>query len=81
MEFGSDKSAKATFVRGRLTSTSEIKLNEDTSIRELDQKETCKCLGIDKGDGMQHAKLKEKIRKECYRQVRAIFHTELNTKN
>ena len=61
MEFGLDKCAKATFTRGRLTSTSEIKLNEDQeirlrdqgiSIRELDQEETYKYLGIDEGHGI-----------------------------
>ena len=51
MEFGLDKYAKATFVRGRITSTSEIKLNEDASIRELDQ-------GIEKADRIQHVKIK-----------------------
>ena len=40
MEFSLDKCAKAIFVRGRLGSTIEIKLNEDTSIRELDQEDT-----------------------------------------
>ena len=35
MESGLDKCAKVTFIRGRLTSTREIKLNEDTGIREL----------------------------------------------
>ena len=40
MKFGLDKCAKATFIRGRLKSASEIKLSEDTSIRELDQEET-----------------------------------------
>ena len=81
MEFGLDRCAKATFIRGRLTSTSEIKLNEDTSIRELDQEETYKYLGTDEADGIQHSKMKEKIRKECYREVRAILHTESNAKN
>ena len=81
MKFGLDKCAKPTFIRGRLTSTSGIKLNEDTTIRQLDQEETYKYLGIDKGDGIQHAKMNEKIRKECYRRVRAILHTELNEKN
>ena len=81
MEFGLGKCEKAAFIRGRLTSTSEIKLNEDTSIRELDQKETYKYLRIDKGDGTQHAKMREKSRKECYRRVKAILHTELNAKN
>ena len=56
-------------------------MNKDTGIRELDQEETYKYLGIDEGDGLQHAKMKKKIRKECYRRVRAILHTELNAKN
>ena len=81
MVFGLGKCEKAAFIRGRLTSTSEIKLNEDTSIRELDQKETYKYLRIDEGDGTQHAKMREKIRKECYRRVKAILHAELNAKN
>ena len=80
MKFGLDKCAKATFLRGRLTSTIEIKLNEDTSIRELDQEETYKCLGIDERGGIQHAKMKEKIRRKCHRLVRAILHTELNAR-
>ena len=67
MVFGLDKCAKVTLNRGRLTSMREIKLNEDTSIRELGQEETYKYLGIDKGDGIQHAKMKEKIRNACYR--------------
>ena len=40
MDFGLDKCGKSTFIRERLTSTSEIKLNEDASIRELNQEET-----------------------------------------
>ena len=67
MEFRLDKCAKATLIRGRLTSTGKNKLNEDTSIRELDQEETYKYLGTDERDGIQLAKIKEKIRKECYR--------------
>lgn len=34
MELGLDKCAKATFIRGRITLTSEIKLNESTCIME-----------------------------------------------
>ena len=40
MEFCLDKCAKATFFRGRLTSASQIKLNEDATITELDQGKT-----------------------------------------
>ena len=81
MEFGLDKCSKATFIRGRLKLTSEIKLNKDTSIMEIDQEDTYKYLGIDKGDGIQHVKMKKNIRKECYRRVRAILNTQLIGKN
>ena len=33
MEFSLDKRKKATFIRERLTSTTEIKMNQDNSIR------------------------------------------------
>ena len=38
--FGLDKCAKATFIRGKLKSTSSILLYIDTKIKELDQEET-----------------------------------------
>ena len=59
MEFSLDKCAKATFIRGGLTSTSETKLDA----KEIDQEETYKYLGIDEGDSIQHAKMKEKKKK------------------
>ena len=40
MEFGLDECAKATFVKGKLTKTSYIVLNQDTAIKELDQEGT-----------------------------------------
>ena len=63
MTFGLDKYAKATFIRGKLKSTSSIVLDIDTKIKELDQEETYKYLGIEECDGIQHGKKKEKIRK------------------
>ena len=36
---------------------------------------------MDKEDGIQDSKMKEKIRKECLRQIRSIMKTELNAKN
>lgn len=42
MEFGLEKRAKATLTDERLTSTSNIKLDGSTSIRELDQEKTYK---------------------------------------
>ena len=67
MEFGLVKCAKATFRKGKLTRATAVELVIDTTICELDQDETCKYLGIDEGNGIHHSKMKEKIRKECYR--------------
>ena len=64
MEFGLDKSAKATFKRGKLAKTENIELDIDTTIQDLEQEGTYKYLGVNEGDGIQHAKMKEKIRKE-----------------
>ena len=67
MEFGLDKCAKASFIKGKFTRTTAVELDIDTAIRELDQEETYKYLGIDERNGIQHSKMKEMIRKECYR--------------
>ena len=40
-----------------------------------------KYLGINEGDGIQHATMKEQIRKEYYRRVRLVTKTELNGSN
>ena len=81
MEFGLDKCAKATFKRGKLVTSENIELSDDTIIMQLDQEGTYKYLGVNEGDGVQHSKMKEKIRKECIRRVRSILKTELNSKN
>ena len=36
---------------------------------------------MDEGDGIQHAKMKERVRKEYYRRVRMVLKTELNATN
>ena len=81
MEFGLDKCAKASFTKGRLTSTEAIEIDSETQIRDLDQEEVYKYLGVNEGDGIQHAQMKEKVRKEYYRRVRLVLRTELNSQN
>ena len=78
MTFGLEKCAKASFKRGKLVSTGNIEINDDIAIQELNQEEVYKYLGVDESDGIQHSKMKEKIRKEYYGRVRLIFRTELN---
>ena len=81
MEFGLDKCAKAPFIRGKLQKTSSINLDIDTAIRDLDPEETCKYLGVNEGDRINHASMKEKIRKEYNRRIRLVLKTELNSEN
>ena len=81
MEFGLDKCAKATFKSGNFTVANNIDLDINTVIRNLDQTEVYKYLGINEGDGIQNSKMKEKIRKECYRRARLILESELNASN
>ena len=47
----------------------------------MDQEGVYKYLGVDESDGIQHSKMKEKIRKEYNRRVRSILRTELNGRN
>ena len=47
----------------------------------MDQEGVNKYLGVDKSDGIQHSKMKEKIRKKYNRRVRLILRTELNGRN
>ena len=81
IEFGLEKCAKATFKRGKLTKTSDLQIDINTSIRELDEEEAYKYLGINEGDGIQHAAMKEKVRKEYYRRVRLVLKSELKAAN
>ena len=81
MEFGLEKSAKATFKRGKLTETSDLQLDTDTCIRELDQEGVYNYLGINEGDGIPHAAMKVKVRKEYYRRLRLVLKSELNAAN
>ena len=80
MEYGLDKCVKATFMNGKLTRTSAVQLDINTTICELDQHKTYKYVGIDRGNGIQHIKIKEKIRKVLLnRRAKVILKTELNS--
>ena len=68
MDFGLEKCATATFKRRRLTSNSNIHIDNSTNFK-LEQEKTYNYLGVNEGNGIQHAVMKEKIRKEYYRRV------------
>ena len=81
MDFGLDKCAKATFIKGKLKRTTSVVIDTETVIKDLEQEELYKYLGINEGNGIQHSKMKEIIRNEFYRRVKAILKTELNAQN
>ena len=81
MEFGLDKSAKGSFKRSKFCKASNINPETNTKISNLKHDEVYKYLGINEGDVIKHTAMKEKIRKECYRRVRLILQSELNSSN
>lgn len=81
MKFGLSKCAKATLKGGKLVKKENIVIDVDTAIKDLDQDNTYKYLGVDESEGIQHSKMKEKIRKEYYRRIKLVLKSELNAKN
>ena len=58
-----------------------IELDKNKNIKELEQEEIYKFLGVNETNGIQHTTMKEEIRKECYITVWDIFETEPNSAN
>ena len=76
-----DKCAKASFNRGKKVSAEGIPLNENQVIQDLDQAETYNYLGMEEGEGIQHHKMKVKIRKAYKRRIKLVLKSELNARN
>ena len=81
MEFGLDKCANASFKRGKKVSAEGIPLNDNQVIQDLDQAEAYKYLGMEEREGVQHHKMKVKIRKEYRRRIKLVLKSELNARN
>ena len=81
MEFGLGKCANASFKRCKKVSAEGIPLNDNQMIQDLDQAETYKYLGMEEGHGVQHHKMKVKIRKEYKRRIKLVLKSELNARN
>ena len=63
MSFGLGKCTKATFKRGKLTGTTSVELDRNTVIKDLQQEEEFKYLGVDGSNRIQHAAMKKKNKK------------------
>ena len=80
MEFGLDKCAKASFKRGNKVAVEGIPLNDNQVIQDLDQAETYRYMGMEEGEGVQHHKIKVKIRKEYKRRIKLVLKSERNAR-
>ena len=81
MEFGLEKCAEASFKRGKKVSAEGIPLNDNQVIQDLDQAEMYKYLEMGEEEGVQHHKMKVKIRKEYKRRIKLVLKSELNARN
>ena len=81
MEFGFSKCTKATFKRDKLEKSDHVQLDEETMIKDLEQEKVYKYLGVDESSSIQHATMKQKLKKEFVRKTQLILKTESNSKN
>ena len=81
MEFGLEKYAKITFKRGKPTHLQNFVIDNNRGIQELEQEKTYKYLGIEESEGIQHQRMKERLKQEYSRSLRMILKSELNARN
>ena len=55
IKIGLEKFAKATFLKGRLEKSTSIELDNSMKIKELEQEDVYKHLGVNESNGTQHA--------------------------
>ena len=81
MRFNVSKCAKLSIRGGKQVLTNNIELDKKTSIRELNNDDNYKYLGISESAGISHSKMKKDIKKEYIRRLRMILKSQLNAKN
>ena len=81
MKFNTKKCAKLTIKRGKYKSSSNIVVDPETTIKQLDEHDSYKYLGISENAGVSHNKMKAVLRKEYVRRVRMVMQSQLNSKN
>ena len=81
MEFGIEKCAMLVLKRGKVVSSNEIKLPDESVIRSIKDGESYKNLGMLQADQIRHQEMKDKVAKEYKRQLRKILETRLDGGN
>jgi hypothetical protein len=78
MEYGLEKCAKIVFNTGKLIHSQNLVPDISREKQELDQGKGN--LRTEESDGIQHQKMKERLKKEYNRRLRMILKSELNAK-
>ena len=81
MKFGEDKCGYIYIERGKRKSLGQSIVINGATIRELNEGETYKYLGVEESIGYDGPINMEKVTTEYYRRIRIIWNSELNAKN
>ena len=73
--------AKIAFKRGKLVHSQNLVIDINREIQELEQGKTYKYLGTEESEGIQHQKMKERLKQEHKRRLRMILKSELHARN
>ena len=78
MEFEIEKCALVNIQRGKVTSTVGIQLPDENNIKDIDET-GYKYLGIIEGEEIKHQEMKEEIKKEYLKRLKAMLKSKLNS--
>ena len=80
-EFGINKWAKISIIRGKHNPTQEKQIDHNTYIKQLDRDQVQKYLGIAEAAGLDHQSIRNKTKKEYFDRSKRILKTNLTAKN
>ena len=81
MEFGLEKCASLVMKKGKVVVYDGITLPDDKMIKNLQEDESYKYLGVQELDNIKSSEMKERVSKEYKRRVRKVLETKLNGNN
>ena len=81
MKFGLDKCRKSTILKGKCSKTESIQLTSDENIKELNNVELYRYLGIQESNLICHAATKSQLTAEYICQLRKVLKSELKSIN
>ena len=80
MAFGIEKCALDNIQRGKVTRTEGIQVPDGNNIKDIDET-GYKYLGITEGIEIKHQEMKDKIKKEYIKRLKAILKSKFNSRN